>query len=138
MSNLVTHAERELRYAGWFDKDSDYGGSVGPAVVQLVREFATEGHSGGSAPLVVQLFERVARFQLLSPMPNPMDAGEYTDCSDISGYPVFQSTRLHSLFSEDGGQRWYDIDKRPSRWQQLLRRLHLRDHRVYVSFPYMP
>jgi hypothetical protein len=119
--NLVEHAERELREAGLFDADSDYAGGLGEAVLGLVKVFAEQGHSGTSAQLTVDLFRRVASYQTLTPLKNPMASGEYIDHSDISGgNPVFQSTRKPSVFSEDGGKTWYDIDRAIPLWKQWL------------------
>jgi len=134
-SNLVHHARRELENAGWFKEDSDFGGLVGPAVLKMVETFSDEGHSGFSAGLCIDLFKRVASFKLLSPIKNPMETGEYIDHTDISGgHPVFQSTRLSSLFSNDGGKHWHDIDIHVPRW----RRIFLRQNVVLVNFPYLP
>lgn len=63
MSNLVKHAEKELKKAGLFDKDSDYDGMLGEGVLELITVFASQGHSGMSAEMTVQLFERLARFK---------------------------------------------------------------------------
>jgi len=112
--SLVEHAEEELRRVGWFDTSSDYAGEIGPAVIELVKVFARQGHSGGSASLVVMLFSRVAMHELLSPLEDPMKSGEYIAHSEREG-GCYQSTRLCSVFSADGGLTWYDID-RPKPW----------------------
>jgi hypothetical protein len=119
--SLTEHAERELRDAGLFDADSNYGGALGESVMELVKVFAAQGHSGSSAHMTISLFHRVASYKLLAPMKNPMVTGEYIDHSDThGGNPVYQSTRLSSVFSEDGGKTWYDIDKRIPRWKRWL------------------
>lgn len=133
-SNLVRHARKELESAGWFDEDSDYDGEVGPAVLNMVKQFTKNGHSGYSANLCLDLFRRVASYKLLSPINNPMDENEFIDHTDISNRLCYQSTRLNSLFSMDGGKRWYDIDIRVPFW----RRFFLRQRVVYVKFPYLP
>jgi hypothetical protein len=131
---LVEYAESELKRAGFFDADSDYAGMVGPAVIEMMKQFATEGHSGYSANLCLSVFERLARFRPLTPTENPMIDGSFLDHTDISGgHPTYQSTRLSSLFSEDGGKRWYDLDKKIPKWKRLLR-----IRRAYVKFPYVP
>ena len=38
--SLIKHAERELRLAGFFDKDSDYEGALGKAVMELIEVFS--------------------------------------------------------------------------------------------------
>jgi len=131
---LVEYAQEGLKRAGYFDEDSDYGGLVGPAVLEMVKQFADEGHSGYSAMLCLHLFKRLAAFKPINPIPNPMEANEFIDHTSISGnHPTFQSTRISSLFSEDGGKRWYDIDKRLPKWKRWLG-----IRRAYVKFPYLP
>jgi len=63
MSNLINHANEQLSKAGLFDRDSDYDGELGRGVLELITVFAGQGHSGMSAEMTVQLFERLARFK---------------------------------------------------------------------------
>jgi len=65
MSNLIDHANAELQKHGMFDKTSDYDGELGKAVLELVTVFAAQGHSGMSAEMTIQMFERLARFKEL-------------------------------------------------------------------------
>lgn len=125
---LVEHAEAELRRAGLLDKDSDYAGMAGEAVLELMKVFAAQGHSGGSAPLVAGLFQRLATYQLLTPLENPTKTGEYIVHDECGG--VHQCTRKSSVFSDDGGKRWYDIDQRIAWWKRLLGQ-----RRAYLTFP---
>ncbi len=108
--SLVDHAERELRLAGLFDKDSDYDGETARAVMALVHVFASQGHSGGSAHMVLHAFERVARFKTLTDITS--DPSEWNDVSSMSGPsgPAWQNARQSSCFSDDGGRTYYDID----------------------------
>src|ERR1051326_6656226 len=104
MSNLVKHAENEMRLAGLYDKDSDYGG-VGPeAGMALIRAHSEQGHSGGSHGLVLHIFNRVVNFKTLTPLTN--DPAEWMEVSP----GVWQSRRQSSCFSEDGGKTYHDID----------------------------
>jgi hypothetical protein len=121
MSNLTEHAKRELREAGWFDtgEDSLYGGMIGEDVMALIEKFEEQGHSGGSAAIVTRLFSQLAQFHVLNPLKNPMALGEYIDHSD-KGRPCFQSTRKSTVFSEDGGKTWYDLDKKVPWWKRLF------------------
>lgn len=136
---LVEFAEKELREAGWFDADADYGGLVGPAVLKMVEQFAEEGHSGYSAHLCLHLFSRVAAFKPLNPLRNPMENGEYIDHTSISsGHPAYQSTRRSSVFSEDRGKTWYDLDLKPPKWKRILAKVLPLSGRVYITFPYKP
>jgi hypothetical protein len=109
MSNLEKHAEFELRRAGLFDKDADYGGMLAPAIMKLIKIFADEGHSGMSAAWSLQIFQRLASFKALTPLTN--NAVEWNDVSEMSGAPMWQSTRQSTCFSTDGGKTYYDLDE---------------------------
>lgn len=66
MAELVSFAREELDRLGLFDADSDYGGELGEAVMELIETFAKQGHSGMSAESVVKLFSRLASFKPLT------------------------------------------------------------------------
>ena len=72
-TNLEIHAENELRIAGMFDGDSDYGGALGHAVMELIRVFSNQGHSGFSAHRTLQLFSKVADYEPLMPLQGTSD-----------------------------------------------------------------
>lgn len=59
MTNLEI-ARKELEVAGYFDKDSMYGGMIGDATIELFETFLNQEHSGYSAGIVVALFDRLA------------------------------------------------------------------------------
>lgn len=103
-SPLVAHARRELTGAGLFSKESDYDGMLGEAVLDLVKTFASQGHSGFSAMTTLDIFDRVAKFKTLTPVTN--DPEEWMDV----GNGQHQSRRCPSFFSNDGGQTYYDLD----------------------------
>lgn len=65
MSNLVNHATAELKKAGLFDKDSDYDGMLGEGVLELITVFANQGHSGYSAQITRELFNKLSNFEEL-------------------------------------------------------------------------
>jgi hypothetical protein len=115
MSNLERHAEQELKLAGLYDKDADYGGLIPDAVMKLVKALSGEGHSGGSHGLVLDIFNRVANFKTLTPLTN--DPSEWMEVSaEMAGRPgVWQSMRQSSCFSNDGGKTYYDIDANDDR-----------------------
>lgn len=118
MSNLTDFARSELERAGMFDKDSDYGCMLGE-----------EGHSGLSASMAMALFEKVARFEPLTPL-----TGEDDEWTDV-GNGVFQNRRCPHVFKENGAA--YDIEgvifREPSGACFTSR-----DSRVPVIFPYVP
>ncbi len=104
MSNLEKHAEFEMRKAGLYDKDADYGGMIPEAVMKLIKTHAAEGHSGSSHWLTLQIFNKVANFKTLTPITS--DPSEWHEC----GPEVWQNLRQSSVFSIDGRKTWYDID----------------------------
>ena len=61
MSRLVEHAAKELVRAGLLDHDADYVGELGVAVLELIMVFAKQEHSGSSAELTIQLFNKLVK-----------------------------------------------------------------------------
>jgi hypothetical protein len=110
MSNLVKHAEKELKLAGLFDKDSDYDGMLGNAVLELVKVFSKQGHSGFSAHQTLKIFNIVANYNPLTPIGKNKD--EWMDVAEMTadGKGMWQNKRRGTTFSRDGGKTWYDID----------------------------
>lgn len=133
MSNLVNHARRELELAGLFDKDSDYNGMMGKAVLDLVEKFAAEGHSGFSAGMCISLFSRVASFKTLTPLTGADD--EWTEVSDMEDLR-WQNKRCSSVFKRADGTA-YDIDAVVFEEPDGTRFQGYESRRV-VTFPYIP
>ena len=130
MSNLVAHAKRELEIAGWFSEDGPYDGMFGPAVLKMVELFSEEGHSGMSAGIAIQLFEKVARYEPLTPLTGSDD--EWFEATD----GVYQNVRCSHVFKEADGKA-YDIDGKIFR-EPSGACFTSRDSRVFVEFPYTP
>ena len=58
-AGLVEWAKNELELAGLFDKDSDYDGALGPAILSMVEVFADQGHSGFSAGMSAGILNKL-------------------------------------------------------------------------------
>ena len=129
MSNLVNHAKAELERAKLFGDGDFYGGMMGDAVMKLINVFADEGHSGMSASLAVNIFEKLARFEPLTPLTG--DDDEWVEV----GPGVFQNKRCSHVFKENG--QAYDIDGRIFREPDGCC-FTSKDSRVDVTFPYTP
>ena len=113
LRGLVDHAEDELRRAGLFDEDSDYGGMMAHSVLAIMKLFAKQGHSGFSAEMCKMLFQKLASFETLTPITS--DPKEWNDVSEMcSGKPFWQNNRNPAMFSEDGGKTWYDVNEKDS------------------------
>ena len=93
---LTEHAKMELEVAGLFDKDSDYGGMTGEAVMELIEVFGEQGHSGMSASLTRNIFNKLADYKPLTPIQGTDDEWG-TEASDT------QNKRLFSLSKRDDG-----------------------------------
>lgn len=126
--NLIDYAESELRLAGFYDGGL-YGGMLGPAILSMVEAFSQEGHSGMSAGIAMDAFEKVARFKPLTPL-----TGEDSEWVEtMTG--VFQNRRCFSVFKENG--QAYNSSGRIFRepdggcYQNF-------ESRVPVTFPYVP
>jgi hypothetical protein len=107
--SLIEHAKREMQLAGLYDKDADYGGMIPEAVMALVEAHSKQGHSGGSHHLVLEIFNRVINFKTLTPIGSTKDEWFKHDYQ-VAGENCWQNTRQGSIFSQDGGQTWYDLD----------------------------
>ena len=131
MSKLVDYAERELKLAGLFDKDADYGGMLGHAVLKMVKLFAEEGHSGMSAGMAISIFEKVARFEPLTPLTGADD--EWYE--PMEG--MFQNIRCPHVFKDSKDGEAYDSNGRIFR-EPNGSCFTSRDSRVPITFPYTP
>lgn len=107
--SLNQHAKLELEMAGFFDKDSDYGGMLGDAVMELIEVFSKQGHSGASATMVASLFNKLAKYEPLQPI-----TGKDEEWSDVTrlldGAEMYQNKRCSALFKEGKNGTPYYID----------------------------
>lgn len=107
--NSLDHAKLELQTAGFFDKDSFYEGMIGEAVMQLMEVFDKQGHSGHSAPIVANLFHKLANYEPLLPITGKDE--EWGDVRDLgNGKPWYQNKRCSALFKDGEDGEAYYID----------------------------
>ena len=107
MSKLVEHAKRELELAGLFDKDSDYGGMIADAVLELIQVFSDQGHSGCSANMTTSLFNKLAQYKPLIPL--TYDDDEWNESRD--GDPEhYQNNRNSAVFKDAKDGTPYYVD----------------------------
>lgn len=134
MSNLLRHAETELTAAGYLSTDEEGPNKwMREKVLELVKVFAAQGHSGSSAPFAVSLFEKVARYEPLVPLQGTDD--EWSEYA--SGQ--FQNMRCSHVFKQADrfGGRAYDVDGLifvdPNGYAYTGAASH-----VPITFPYTP
>lgn len=105
MSNLVEYARKELELIGAFsEKDDFYGGMTGDAVMELVEVFAKQGHSGTSANLVRNLFNKVADYKPLCAL--TLNDDEWLEV----GEGTYQNKRNSAVFKEGKDGRAYYLN----------------------------
>ena len=134
MSNLIAHAERELAAVGLDSPDGDfYGGLTKSAVMELIRVFADQGHSGMSASIVTGIVEKLMRFEPLSPLTGADD--EWTALNYDSDMAA-QNKRCSHVFKRADGTA-YDSNGRVFR-EPSGASYTGRGSRVEITFPYVP
>ena len=151
MSNLHNHALAEFRSAGWLDDNGytdEMQGMICEHVLELLKVFADEGHSGSTAPYTVNLFKKLAMFEPIAPLTGKDD--EWIK-HDYGVEPSYQNKRRSSVFKDANGEA-YDIDGKVF-WEWCKRPLDedeegypgekifksyytCRESRVPVTFPY--
>lgn len=107
---LTEHAKLELELSGLFNEEGDfYGGATGKAVMELIEVFSKQGHSGMSAPIVADLFKRLANYEPLQPITGKNE--EWSDVMDLGdGVPWYQNKRCSALFKDGEDGKPYYID----------------------------
>lgn len=134
MSNLLKHAERELKLIGYDGKD-EYDKMAKEAILQLIETFAKQGHSGFSADYVANMFHKLANYETLSPLTGNDD--EWNDVSDMSGdrKTLFQNNRDSRVFKNDDGAFFTEAIV----WQDDVYHFTNKDSKRYIkSFPFTP
>jgi nicotinamide mononucleotide adenylyltransferase len=109
--NLESHAKYEIQKAGLDNKDADYEGMIGKSVLELMKVYAKQGHSGFSAQWTRELFNKLANYENLTPITSDPDEWENVR-EGADGEPLWQSIRNPALFSDNGGKTWWDVDKK--------------------------
>jgi hypothetical protein len=110
-SNLVRHAIFELERIGELSDGGAYGGMIARSALDLIRVLAIAGHSGGSIQGTLSLFERLARFDVLSPITaHPSEWSLIPPVVSPGTDRMWQSKRKPSVFWREGEPTWYDLD----------------------------
>lgn len=149
MSNLMDHAWKEFRAAGWCDEHNKFKDemqeNICKHVLDLLIVFSQEGHSGSSAPYAINVFSTLAKFEPLAPL-----TGEDWEWNDVSKYggrddgPLYQNNRCSRVFKDANGAYdidgivWYEWHTDEKTGEQHKVHFTSRDSRVPVTFPYTP
>lgn len=123
---LLEHAQRELELAK-IDGDGDTW--MTENVLELIKTFASQGHSGESAPICIQLFSRLASYKPLGPL-----TGEDNEWMKIAGRKdLWQNKRCSHVFKNKDGA--YNIEGKVFR-EPNGACYTSGNSRVPVTFPY--
>lgn len=130
MSNLIQHAERELQFLRTGDEMNE---SMADDLIDVVKLFAGQGHSGMSAGYALSILPKLLAFEPVGPL-----TGEDSEWVEV-GDGVFQNVRCGRVFKQadqfDG--QAYDIDGIV--WEDPDgSRCTNAESRVPVVFPYTP
>lgn len=98
--SLMTHAKREMNIA--WPKSEEMQDMVKANVLELIEVFAKQGHSGSSAPYVLNIFHKLAMFETIAPLTG--EESEWNKC----GGSLYQNNRCGEVFKEgvDGEAYW--------------------------------
>lgn len=137
MENYVEHAKREFLALGYtpLSEPQENGPDkwIQESVLELLRVFAAQGHSGMSAPYCINTFRKLALFEPLGPL-----TGEDHEWVEIAD-GVFQNARCSHVFKQAdrfNGQA-YDINGRVFR-EPNGNCYTNGNSLVPVTFPYIP
>jgi hypothetical protein len=98
-SNLMKMAKRELSLVNALEDWEMYRG--------ILEVFSKQGHSGGSASVVIPMLNKMLLQEPLSPLTG--EDGEWTDVAEMSNEEtLYQNKRCSSVFKNDKGP--YDIN----------------------------
>ena len=148
MSNLLSHAKRELDLIGMTeDSPDEMNRMMRKHILHMMDEFAKEGHSGFSAGYAINILTRLFDFKPLSPLTG--EDSEWNEVSERMGSKCWQNNRRSSVFKDEDGVA-YDIDGKVF-WEWAKSHdddgnvvgehrsyYSCRDSRVNVTFPYTP
>ena len=101
--NLIEHAKRELDLAGYDLTKDDYMNNCAKNVMELIKVFSKENHSGLSAQITLSLFNKLVNYKNLTPLTNNPE--EWIKLGDTE-QEEWQSIRNPECFSADLKTYW--------------------------------
>jgi hypothetical protein len=105
--NVISHAKQEFEAIGYNDGD-EMNQHMSSGVIDLLRVFSVQGHSGFSASHARQLFGTLVAFKPLGPLTGA--DSEWFDHGDMMGEETrWQNKRCGNVFKSADGEA-YDID----------------------------
>lgn len=124
---LIDYAKEELTRIGMIGSGEPYNDAISKDILDLIELFASQGHSGFTAPYTINTFARLAMFKPLSPL-----TGEDDEWQEQFG--MIQNKRCFSVFKEKDGKA-YDIHGKIFTDDGEIWYANGNSH-VEISFPY--
>lgn len=126
--SLIAYAERELARIG---KDEEgLQDMINRDILEIVKMFASQEHSGLSASYALGILDRLLRFKPITPL-----TGEADEWQEV-GTGCLQNKRCPSVFMQDG--KAHDIDGITVSDNGGITWFHSGRFRKEVTFPYRP
>lgn len=126
--NLVEYAKEELKRIGMVDSGEPYNDAVTKAILDLLKLFDSQGHSGFTAPYTARTFHRLAMYKPLTPL-----TGEDDEWHEI-GDGCYQNNRYSAVFKDRDGRAYNSEGKTFTDDGEVW--YTSKDSRVYITFPY--
>lgn len=130
---MISFAKEELRRLRSSNEPDEMQDMIDKHVLAIVQLFSDEGHSGSSAPYVVNILEKVLRFEPVTPLTG--DDAEWTELN-YGGDMKAQNKRCGHVFKRADGTA-YDSEARIFEHADGTCYTS-RDSRKDITFPYRP
>lgn len=140
--SILDYAKREMDIVGMTeDSPDEMNRAMRDHILNMVRVFADEGHSGFSASYAIRILEKVLRFEPLTPL-----TGEDSEWAEISFGPdmKWQNKRCSRVFKGEDGRAYDSEGIVFYDWVEDEDGEKCKSHytssgsRVYIEFPYTP
>lgn len=113
MSTLLEHARNELKLIGMTEDSADeMNAQMTTNILELVKTFTEQGHSGFSANYCISMFEKLARYETIAPITG--EDSEWMEVFNHDNKVTYQNKRASNIFkdiSENGDVTCYQIDR---------------------------
>lgn len=129
-SGLVRHAKREFEVLGW-PGDDEMQELMCDNILELLGTFGHQGHSGSSAYYLINLFNKLSRYEIISPI-----TGEDSEWCDVCA-DFYQNNRCGHVFKNKETGECYDGEGKIFREPNGCCYTSI-GSRVPVVFPYTP
>ena len=130
--SFVEYTESELTR---IPKDEDgMQDLVNRNILEIVKAFSEQGHSGLSASYVLSKLERLLRFKPISPLTGADD--EWTEVHSQNGIRTYQNKRCSSIFKDvDAQGNVIQANKGFKPSSEIKMHMRVYDKRPDVGFP---